>query len=593
MATCAPLSNYCRFIVRARKNTLPQFRRKTLALLVTSGFLLEPTLVLAQEAPGAGALQRELELQLNRSAPPSSPALPEPRRPREVTKDQQTIDVKAFQFRGNTLVPTEALQAITEAWTNRPVDFGQLNDVTAVIQDYYVKQGRLAQATIPPQEVKNGIVIIDITEAKLGKVIVEPEDANDPPRFNTERARGFIKSDDDGHLYIDTYQLERGTMLLNEVPGIRAQGSFEQGSSEGTTNYKVALGKTPLLSGEVAASNYGFLGTGNIQGVVNLGVNNVTGNGDRASVDAIFSQGSSFAQGGYLIPVGNDGFYLGAQGSYFYYKTLSSWTTPAQQSEGWSWTAQVSGTYALLRSQAANSNIKLSLDSRNYVNVNTMTLNTISDYKLNSANLGLNGNWAPFNTGVFNYGVNLVAGNLTINDLTQQGADLTGPGTAGGYGKLGYNFSYLQQLDEMGATSWSNSIYGQFANKNLNSAEQIYLGGPFAVRSYSVAQGGGSTGAIFSSEISHKLFQGFAASVFGDFGVVQQYINLKQTTIPNPVNNSYTVGDLGFGLKYNWGSLSANGSLAWHMGNNPYASVPNSNAAYRSPQGWFRLSWAL
>lgn len=558
-----------------------------------SGALLEPTLGFAQESPGAGALQRELELQLDRSAPSSSPALPEPKRPREVAKDQQSIDVKAFKFRGNTLVTTEELQTITEAWTNRPVDFGQLNDVTAVIQDFYVKKGRLAQATIPPQEVKDGIVIIDITEAKLGKVMVEPEDANDPPRFNTERARGFIKSDDDGHLYIDTYKLERGTMLLNEVPGIRAQGSFEQGTAEGTTNYKVALGKTPLLTGEVAASNYGFLGTGNIQGVANLGINNVTGNGDRASVDAIFSAGSSFAQGGYHIPVGNDGFYLGAQGSYFYYKTLPSWTTQAQQSEGWSWTAQVSGTYAMLRSQAANSNIKLAFDSRNYVNVNTLTTATISDYKLNSGNLGINGNWAPFNSGVFNYGVNLVAGNLTINDLTQQGADLTGPGTAGGYGKLGYNFSYLQQLDDQGATSWSNSLYGQFANKNLNSAEQIYMGGPFAVRAYSVAQGGGSTGAIFSSEISHKLFQGFAVSGFGDFGVVQQYINLKQNIYPNPVNNSYTVGDLGIGLKYSYGTLMATGSVAFHLGDNPFNSIPNSNQAYRSPQGWFRLSWAL
>ena len=552
-----------------------------------------PFVAIAQEAPGGGALQKGLEMQLERSAPQGGPELPQPSRPRAPAKDQQTIDVKTFQFRGNTLITTEALEQLVAAWTNRPLDFGQLNDVTALIQNYYVEHGRLAQATLPPQEVKNGIVIIDITEGKLGKVIVEPEDANDPPRFSTDRARGFIKSDDEGHLYIDTYKLERGTMLLNEVPGIRAQGSFEQGATEGTTNYKVTLGKTPLVTGEVAASNYGFLGTGNIQGVVNLGLNNVSGNGDRATVDAIFSQGSSFAQGGYSIPVGNDGFYLGAQGSYFYYKTLSNWTTPIQQTEGWSWTAAVNGTYAMLRSQAANSNIKLSFDARNYVNVNSYTTATISDYRLLSANLGINGNWAPFNTGVFNYGVNLVAGNLTINDLTQLGQDLTGPGTAGGYGKLGFNFSYLQQLGELGQTSWSNSFYGQIANKNLNSAEQIYMGGPFAVRAYSVAQGGGSSGGIFSSELSHKLFGGLAVSGFGDFGFVEQYVNLKQTTRPSPLNNAYTVGDLGVGLKYAYGTLMATGSVAYHLGDNPYNSVPNSNNAYRSPQGWFRLSYAF
>jgi hemolysin activation/secretion protein len=561
-------------------------------------FLISITLsgtVVAQVPPGAGALSRELELQIERSAPPSSNALPIPKRLRAPKSDGQTIEIKSFTFVGNSLFSSAILGQVVAPWLDERVGISEFDDITAAIQDFYLANGRLAQATIPPQQVKDGNVVVHITEGKLGDVIVTTETGGDAPNFSFERAKSFFKRAKTSDGLIDTDQIERSTMLLNEIPGLRAQGSFVSGSKEGTADYRVSLERTPLITGEVATSNYGFMGTGNIQAVANLALNSPTGFGDKLSLDAIQSLGSSFAQLSYAVPTGNDGLYFGAQGSFFRYKTLPSWS--AIQTDGSSQSVLINASYALTRSQASNTNLKLELANRGYTN-NVSSGPEISNYQLNSANLGFSGNWAPRDGGILNYGLNLIYGHLTINNLNQLGADLTGPGTAGNYTKLGFNLSYLQQFGELGKITWSNALYGQIANKNLNSAEQIFLGGPFAVRAYPVSQGGGSQGGIISSELLYRLLENLQIGAFGDYGVVQQYVN----TYPawqglTNANNIYSLGDVGLSLKYNQGQLSVNGSLAVRVGNNPLYNSSgqqlNADNAYRTIQGWIRASYSF
>lgn len=594
---------YLNFICTSKKRNIPgcssmpkkmQVRYFQKFIFFQASIILSGVAV-AQVDPGAGALSRELELQLQRTAPPSGPVLPTPKRQREIKNDERTIEIKSFTFVGNTLFSSKILSEVTAPWIDEKVSFSEFSDITTAIQEYYLAHGRLAQATIPPQEVRNGNVTIHIAEGKLGSVIIAPEEGDDAPNFDLERAKSFFKGSGSPDDFVDTYQIERSTMLLNEVPGLRAQGSFEPGSKDGTADYRVGLGRTPLVTGEVAVSNYGFMGTGNVQAVANVALNSPTGFGDRLSLDAIQSLGSSFAQLGYVIPTGNDGLYLGVQGSFFEYKTLPSWSTT--QTNGTSNNALINASYALTRSQASNSNLKLELANRNYVN-NVVGGAEISNYQINSANLGLSGNWAPREGGILNYGLNLIYGHLSISNLSQLGADLTGPGTAGDYTKLGFNLSYMQQFGDLGKFMWTNAVYGQFANKNLNSAEQIFLGGPFAVRAYPVSQGGGSQGGVLSTELLYRMFENLQIGAFGDFGLVQQYINTYAgwQGLTN-ANNTYSLGDVGLSLKHNQGPLNINASLAFRVGNNPLYNSSgqqlNSDNAYRAVQGWVRASYSF
>ena len=545
-----------------------------------------------QDAPNAGALQRELELQLERSQP-SLPVQPRtPAKPRESKPDEQTLDVKGFKFTGNTLHSSFELEEVVKPWVGKTIPFSALNDVTTAVQEFYFSKNRLVQVTVPPQEVMDGIIELSVVEGKMGEVSVKQGKPEQPVRFSDEKVKLYVSAGNDGGQYIDTKALERATMILNEVPGVRATVSFEPGEEPGTSDLVAQIEATPFFSGQVAVTNYGSPSTGAAQAVANLSLNNISGIGDQINLDVIQSLGSSYGQMAYNIPIGSGGWKAGVQGSYLSYQSLSSWSpTPTAGSAN---TLNANLSYALERSQAANSTLKFTLENRSYIN--TQQGNTISEYQITAATVGVNGNWASRPGVILNYGATLTLGRLGISNMTQAGQDETGPGTAGSYGKLAFNISQYRELNILPNTSWTNSIYGQLANKNLNSSEQIYMGGPYGVRAYPVAQGGGSQGAIFTSELNHRLNENWNIGAFVDIGVVQQYVR----PYPNwqgltSAANIYQLADVGLTAKYTYNNLIISAALAFRVGQNPLYNSKgeqlNADNAYRPVQGWLRVSY--
>ena len=154
-----------------------------------------------------------------------------PAEPRKTNPSDQKIFVKRFRFKGNTLVSDAQLENVVKPWINTEVTFGGLKDVTAAIQDYYAKLNRIASATVPPQEVQDGIILIAIHEGKLGSVIVVPANPHASLRVSPEMARRYFITEPDGTQFIDTKSLERSVLLLNDLPGVMAAGVFEPGAN--------------------------------------------------------------------------------------------------------------------------------------------------------------------------------------------------------------------------------------------------------------------------------------------------------------------------------------------------------------------------
>ena len=196
---------------------------------------------------------------------------------------------------------------------------------------------------------------------------------------------------------------------------------------------------------------------------------------------------------------------------------------------------------------------------------------------------------------IVNYSAGYVFGNLGIRDLSQSQADQNGVGTAGSYSKLTFSLSHAQDLSFLPETTWTNSVYGQLASKNLNSSEQIYLGGAYGVRAYPTSQGGGSQGAIFSTELMHRINESWQVGVFGDLGMVQQYVNLyKGWQGLTNANNNYQLGDAGVSAKYSYERAVVSASLAFRVGNNPLYNSSgqqlNVDNSYKTMQAWVRAS---
>jgi hemolysin activation/secretion protein len=550
--------------------------------------------VLAQATPNAGALQNQLDLQLQRESQEPLIQPPKPTQAPEQKRGEQ-ITLKQIQFEGNTLFTNSELEQVVKPWIGRSVYLSELQDATVAIQEFYAAKGRIAQATLPPQEIKDGVLLIKILEGKLGSVIVEPSDTagNSSPRFSPERAKAYFTHGVDGGAYINVVPIERGMLLLNEVPGVAATGAFEAGSEPGFSNFRVKVSDNPWFSGQAALSNYGSASTGAAQAIANLSLNNLSGIGDQVNLNAIQSQGSGYVVGSYIAPVGSNGWNVGVQSSYLQYTTVPNWTT--SQSAGSAATIQVNTSYALERGPVANSTVKLSIENRSYNNVQTNPVTTLSSYQIAASNVMVSGDWVTSESSRLNYSTGLVFGHLGIRDATQAQADLNGGGTAGAYSKLSFNLAHAQELAILPGTIWTNTVYGQLASKNLNSSEQIYLGGAYGVRAYPTSQGGGSQGAIFTSELDHRLNEQWRIGGFIDLGVVQQYVNLYSNWqgLTN-ANNKYPLSDAGISAKYFYDRAVVSDSLAFRVGNNPLYNSSgqqlNVDNSYRTMQAWIRAS---
>lgn len=547
--------------------------------------------VLAQDA---GSLQRELELQVDRPTLPTQVRPSKPVEPKPSKANEQKIAIKAFKFKDNTLLSDAQLQTVVKPWTDRDISFSDLKDVTAAIQQFYAKNNRIVQAIIPPQDIQDGIILIQIIEGKLGAVRVEPALKGATLRIDPDIAKLYLVTNSDGSQYIDTKPLERGMALLNELPGVSASGSFEPGAKAGEANFAVKLTDRPLFAGQAALTNYGSNSTGSGQLMANLSLNNPSGFGDQANFDVIQSLGSTFGQLGYSLPVGYTGWRVGIQGNYLTYQTLSSWSNI--QTQGTASTIGANVSYALYREKGNAANLRFGIDDRNYSN-NQLGSN-ISQYQITSFSAGINGNFFDTPKSVISYSLSASLGHLNVQNLTQAGQDETGPGTAGDYQKLSFLFSRLQELEFLPKTTWSLSAYGQLANKNLNSGEQIYLGGPYAVRAYPAGQGGGSQGLIVSTELQHRLDQNWQVGAFADFGLIQQYVTLYPgwQGLTN-ANNTYQLGSVGPTLKFSYDRLSVNALAAFRIGENPLYNSSgqqlNADNAYKSVQFWVKATYVF
>lgn len=581
---------------------IPRFIFRTLSssfcLLTVSSMNLS---VYAQGNPDAGALQQNMQRQMR---PPSAFDLPVPSAPEftplDLSKSDTRFVVKRFDVTGVNLVSVQEVQQALKPWLNREVAFADLQKAMNAIESIYRDKGYLAQAILSPQVLQEGIVRIEVLEAKLGPVSVES--AKEGSRFNTDFASKYITSSNKVGDPLNIDSISRSLTILNEAPGVSAVSVLEAGENQGETNLRVTLADTNWLMGRAETNNYGSRTTGQWQAAASASFNNISGYGDQAFLSGIYAQGSQYTQGSYNFPLGARGLRTNLSGSYLKYTNIGDFALNGGEGTATLLSAELS--YPWLREQTTNINWTARFDNKSYLNNNLGTGAVVSQYSINNLTLGISGNhFDGFLAGaVTSASLGLVLGRLSISSQTPSnyGTFVDDLGNRSSYlpatfGKLTFNVRRDQTLrpDKL---LLSMNLSGQFANANLNSAEQFYLGGPYGVRAYPVSQASGSQGAMLNIELQQKLPYETTGFVFFDAGTVQQYKNTflgwqGQTN----AGNVYSLAAAGFGLKYASKGLSVGTTVAWRVGNNPLYSqtgVPvNTDNTNTNPMFWFNLSY--
>lgn len=514
----------------------------------------------AQTSPDAGALQqqfdRERRIELPRPAPANQvePAVLKP-------NAGLSIEVKEFRFTGNASLSAAQLTAAVTRYQGRSLGFDELQAAAAAVAQAYRDAGWVVRAFLPEQDIRDGIVTIQVVESVFGELRFDMDSG--PTRVSVERLRSSFQGQQASGLPLNTNALDRALLLTDDLPGVTVAGSLVPGARAGQTDLVLRARDENLFIGDLLADNTGARSTGANRVVANVVANSPLGLGDQLYATGLKSEGSDYLRASYTLPVGYDGWRVGANASHLKYKVV------LDELPGIKGTSSVTGleaSYPLLRGRLQNLYLALNYDHKRFDN--SVSGTSTSNYVSDGVTLGLSGN--AFDKlgggGVNSASVALVRGRLNLAGSANEAGDAASTRAQGHFTKARYQVGRQQLVtDDLSLTA---RLSGQLANRNLDSSEKFYLGGASGVRAYPSSEGGGADGRMVNIELRQTLPEGFALTGFYDWGQVS--INHDNGFAGAAALNTYSLQ--GWGLSLGWqsaSSLSLKASWARRIGHNP------------------------
>ncbi|WP_116653695.1 ShlB/FhaC/HecB family hemolysin secretion/activation protein [Pelagibacterium sediminicola] len=548
--------------------------RLFLRVLACAGMWVFAPLVLAQDA---GSLLREQQLR----EVPQQEQLPEredePQAPSGVAKDERgaTIILRGVRFTGHAeLLPVEERTRLLEGAIDERLGINGLHaladEVTATLQ----REGMLlARAVLPPQDITEGILTIEIVEGRLANTAFQR--AGDV-RASEERLATIAAS----HIAVNAVRkedLEEALLRMNDHPGVTARAKLKPGETAGTSDLVVDVTQTPRFSARVSSDNFGDPATGVVQGNVEVTLTDLSGLGDLTNLSIAASQGQQFVSTAFSMPVGPSGLTAEANYSFLTYRNIDD-VGGALELEGYAHSAGLGLDYALARSRDFNLEISGSVNGK--VLVDDSIFGRLADKRVISGTLGLSGDARDslFGGGLSFFSLGWTYGGLDLSrEASSLTADEAGLQTQGAFHRVNASLARLQDLP--GDFSLFGRIYGQWANKNLDSSQDFSLGGPHGVRGWPVGEGRGDMGVLGTAELRYDApipedYGDLQLAAFLDGGHV--WMNAGSNGVPNANAcgcNAYGLASAGMSARWARENLSFSVSYAHSLGSNPGRDV--------------------
>ena len=239
---------------------------------------------------------------------------------------------------GIQLLKSEEFQQKLQPYFGRPATLSVLDKICRDVIDYYRQEGfPVVNVVVPRQTVRDGVVQFVVTEAKVGKVIVEGAKWFNPDKFKDEVS---LREGDP----VDGDQLQEDVRWLNTNPFRSTDLAFQPGEAPGTTDVILEVNDRIPLRFFFTYDNYGIDLTGKNRQSLGFNLGNLFSLDQQAgfqyttSWKDLFSAMNAYS-GSYLIPLPWRNT-LTVFGSY---TDSQATTAPNQSFEGDSW--QMSGRY--------------------------------------------------------------------------------------------------------------------------------------------------------------------------------------------------------------------------------------------------------
>ena len=522
------------------------------------------------------------------------PRIPEPK-PALGSQPKLRVKVAGFTFSGNTLIPDAELQPKVQEFVGKELNFEGLNDAATEVRAYYRSRGYfLAQAYLPEQTIRGGVVEITIIEGRWGIIELDKKPST---RLSTGLLAGILGA----HLHqggvITETGLERPLLLISDLPDASVTTELRPSDTVGAANLRVNVDPSGgLVTGQVDADNHGNRFTGEYRYGASVNVNSPFEYGDRFSARVFTTdEKMSYGRVAYDLPLGYWGTRVGASYSQFDYSLSKDFA--ALQANGEGAVTSVYLFHPIVRTRNSNLILNLGSDQKRLVDrIESTTPITKTEQQIDTYKAGLVGD---FRDGFLGGGLNAWSVTFSWGNLgtTAAAAGTDTRGTEGNFNKTNVDLRRQQRLTE--EASYLFSFSGQWASKNLSSAEKISLGGPNGVRAYPVGEATADQGHVIQNELRYivpgfKFLNGDLTLVgFFDYGWAQINRNPARDPTTGVVTDSENIRSFsGYGLG---SSLGKEGnfllkiSAAWAY---TYDEHPQSDTARRVPRVWMQaIKW--
>ena len=557
-----------------RQMVAPQAKLPTLLLAA----LWVPGAALAQALPDAGSI-----LQQVRPAPPPPPGAKgtlKIEKPFDASlPGSMPVEVTALQITGNTRFDTPTLHALVAQAEGQRLTLAQLGQVIARITEFYRRAGYpLARAVIPAQTIEAGVVRVEVIEAHYGQVLLD-----NGSRVDTALLQSTLAPLRPGEVVAQDI-LDRALLLLSDIPGVEVAATIKAGAAVGSSDLLVNARPGPAFATSATLDNQGNRYSGRVRASATASLFNPLGRGDELNASVLTSgRGTSFGRLGYETLVSGAGTRLGGAVSMLNYRLGGP--IEALGSHG---SAQVMGLSAqqplwrsadgsiFARWQAGRTRLRDHVDASGIRN----------DRHTDGGTLTLSGNrsdgWLAGGTTIYSLG--WTAGRVAFDDAEAGAADAATARTQGSFSKWSLALSRQQALSSRDVLAVS--VFGQWANANLDSSEKLSAGGPSGVRGYDTGVLPGDSGQLARMEWRRELGElgtgRWQSTVFVD--------GARMTINRQPWAAGANRATLrGAGVALAW--ASAQGWQARVTVAAPLGAVPELAQTHRSTRVWAEAGW--
>jgi hemolysin activation/secretion protein len=303
------------------------------------------------------------------------------------------------------------------------------------------------------------------------------------------------------------------------------------------------------------------------------------------------SSGTESGTLSYIAPIGVTGLRARFAASGMRY-SVQPGGAPATGSSAW---LSAGGSYPLQRSQASSVYVTATWDLRQF-NDRFADIETSARRSM-SLSTGLQGSRYFGASGrALSYSASLTGGSLDRSAVASDlASDEATRRTHGGYGVLRATAAWLEPLGRRFSLSGTYAM--QYASRNLDSSEKMYLGGPRGVRAYPIEEAASDAGHILNVEARWRAVQAGRHgeqewTLYGFFDAGRATLNRtvwEGWNAGNPgLRNQYVLKGWGVGVRVDLSqAVKIDVVRAAKIGKNPGASATQLDADGRSDRSRF------